>query len=257
MLLVDRSQCWSRQGDDDRAIADANEAIRLEPTLTWAYLVRSKYWGPQAGLRPGIRGRQHRSQTESQVAHRSTSFARSPGGTPTTSARAVADCDQAVRLDPKDPVIHLIRGIILANKGELGSAFREVVFHPVAAQHAQPGQAPDSHAVRTIARDVSARIAMPGTMVLEEAHRVDHDEYFHSGPHEIVRRIPDGPGGLRVGKRVFPPLIREAQKRRAKQELEAKLLEGLQDPAVKMTRKDWDSIRREARDGLAGEKIRP
>ncbi len=52
-------------------------------------------------------------------------------------------------------------------------------------------------------------------------------------------------------------LIRDAQKRRAKQELEAKLLEGLHGPAVKMTRKDWDSIEREARDGLAGEHIRP
>ena len=43
----------------------------------------------------------------------------------------LADCDEAVRLDPKDPAIHLIRGIILANKGELGPAFREVIFHPL------------------------------------------------------------------------------------------------------------------------------
>ena len=52
-------------------------------------------------------------------------------------------------------------------------------------------------------------------------------------------------------------LIRDAQKRRAKQELESKLLDGLQGPAVKMTRRDWDSIEREAREGLAGETIRP
>ncbi len=52
-------------------------------------------------------------------------------------------------------------------------------------------------------------------------------------------------------------LIREAQIRRAKQELEAKLLEGMQGPAVEMTREDWDSIKREALEGLAGEAIRP
>jgi hypothetical protein len=46
-------------------------------------------------------------------------------------SRALADCDQAVRLDPKGPAIHLIRGIILANKGELGPALREVIFHPL------------------------------------------------------------------------------------------------------------------------------
>jgi antitoxin ParD1/3/4 len=52
-------------------------------------------------------------------------------------------------------------------------------------------------------------------------------------------------------------LIRDAQKRRAKQDLETRLLDGLQGPVVKMTRKEWDSIEHEAREGLAGEKIRP
>jgi antitoxin ParD1/3/4 len=47
-------------------------------------------------------------------------------------------------------------------------------------------------------------------------------------------------------------LIREAQKQRAKQMLESKLLEGLQGPAVEMTRDDWDSIEREALEGLDG-----
>jgi antitoxin ParD1/3/4 len=39
-------------------------------------------------------------------------------------------------------------------------------------------------------------------------------------------------------------LIRDAQKRRAKQELEAKLLEGLQSPASEMTEEDWGALRR-------------
>jgi antitoxin ParD1/3/4 len=52
-------------------------------------------------------------------------------------------------------------------------------------------------------------------------------------------------------------LIRDAQKRRGRQELEAKLLEGLHGPVTEMTRDDWDSIRREAMDGLTGEPIRP
>jgi antitoxin ParD1/3/4 len=52
-------------------------------------------------------------------------------------------------------------------------------------------------------------------------------------------------------------LVREAQKRQARQELEAKLLEGLQGPSTVMTREDWDSIEREALEGLAGETILP
>lgn len=52
-------------------------------------------------------------------------------------------------------------------------------------------------------------------------------------------------------------LIRDAQKRQARQELEAKLLEGLQGPAVEMTRDDWESIRQEAQEGLSGATTRP
>ena len=38
-------------------------------------------------------------------------------------------------------------------------------------------------------------------------------------------------------------LIREAQKRQARQELEAKLLEGLRSPASEMTESDWAALR--------------
>jgi antitoxin ParD1/3/4 len=38
-------------------------------------------------------------------------------------------------------------------------------------------------------------------------------------------------------------LIREAQKRQAKQALDAKLLEGLQSPASEMTDADWTALR--------------
>lgn len=48
-------------------------------------------------------------------------------------------------------------------------------------------------------------------------------------------------------------IIREVQKREARRELEAKLLEGLQGPAVEMTREDWDSIEREAGERFARE----
>jgi antitoxin ParD1/3/4 len=51
-------------------------------------------------------------------------------------------------------------------------------------------------------------------------------------------------------------LIRDAEKRKAKQELEAKLLEGLQGPAVELTRDEWKSMEREARDCLRAERIR-
>lgn len=38
-------------------------------------------------------------------------------------------------------------------------------------------------------------------------------------------------------------LIREAQKRQAKRELDAKLLEGLESPASELTEADWAALR--------------
>jgi antitoxin ParD1/3/4 len=52
-------------------------------------------------------------------------------------------------------------------------------------------------------------------------------------------------------------LIREAQKRQARAELGAKLLEGLRGPTVEMTREDWDSIEREAMNRVARESSPP
>ena len=53
-------------------------------------------------------------------------------------------------------------------------------------------------------------------------------------------------------------LIREAQKRQAKQALEAKLLEAIESgPATPMSHEDWVALRQEAMESLSGETLRP
>jgi antitoxin ParD1/3/4 len=53
-------------------------------------------------------------------------------------------------------------------------------------------------------------------------------------------------------------LIRDAQKRQARRELEDKFREALESgPATPMTPEDWKALRAEALEGLAGETIRP
>jgi antitoxin ParD1/3/4 len=53
-------------------------------------------------------------------------------------------------------------------------------------------------------------------------------------------------------------VIREVQKRQAKQALDAKLVEAIESgPATPMTREDWESIEREALDRLAREQTHP
>jgi antitoxin ParD1/3/4 len=56
----------------------------------------------------------------------------------------------------------------------------------------------------------------------------------------------------------FRKLVREAQRRQAKQALNAKLLEALESgPATAMTKDDWVALRQQALDELAGESIQP
>jgi antitoxin ParD1/3/4 len=50
-------------------------------------------------------------------------------------------------------------------------------------------------------------------------------------------------GGYASASEYLRALIRDAQQRRAKQELEEKLLEGLQSPASEMTKSDWNALR--------------
>lgn len=54
--------------------------------------------------------------------------------------------------------------------------------------------------------------------------------------------------GYASASEYFRALVREEQRRRARAELEAKLLEGLRGPSVEMTPEDWESIRREVHD---------
>lgn len=65
-------------------------------------------------------------------------------------------------------------------------------------------------------------------------------------------------GGFATASEYLRALIRDAQKRQARQALEIKLREALESgPAAPMTPEGWAALRREALEGLAGEAIQP
>jgi antitoxin ParD1/3/4 len=53
-------------------------------------------------------------------------------------------------------------------------------------------------------------------------------------------------GEYALASEYFRDLVRGAQRRKAKVELEANLLDGLQGTSARMTRKDWQSIEQDA-----------
>ena len=61
--------------------------------------------------------------------------------------------------------------------------------------------------------------------------------------------------GYASASEYFRDLVRQAQRRKAKLELEAKLAEGLRGSPTKMKRKDWQAIERSAADASVREKM--
>lgn len=60
-------------------------------------------------------------------------------------------------------------------------------------------------------------------------------------------------GGYSTASEYFRELIRRAQQRKAEQELERQLLQGLESGAAeRMTKKDWAEIREQVREKVGG-----
>src|ERR1700686_25236 len=78
-----RAAAYHEQGDNDRAIADLNEAIRLDPKLAMAFNNRGAAYNEQGD-----------------------------------NDRAIADYNEAIRLDPKHARAFLGRGIAFSDKGD-------------------------------------------------------------------------------------------------------------------------------------------
>jgi antitoxin ParD1/3/4 len=80
-----------------------------------------------------------------------------------------------------------------------------------------------------------------------------------SPPNQLKAFIEDrmAQEGYASASEYFRDLIREAQRRVAKRELEAKLADGLHGTPTRMTRKEWQAIEREAMEGLENQDRHP
>jgi tetratricopeptide (TPR) repeat protein len=85
-----RGFVWHDKGDLDRAIADYNEAIRLDPKQANAYRNRGNAWREKGDL-----------------------------------DRAIADLNEAIRLDPKYANAYVNRGNVWHDKGDLDRAIAD------------------------------------------------------------------------------------------------------------------------------------
>jgi lipoprotein NlpI len=102
MLYYDRGVAWHAKGDNDLAIADYSEAIRLDPKLASAYNNRGVAWHAKGD-----------------------------------DDRAIADCNEAIRLNPKFADAYDSRGFVWRAKGDNDRAIADyneaIRLHPKSA----------------------------------------------------------------------------------------------------------------------------
>ncbi len=84
--LIDRAECWSSKGDENRAVGDLTRAIEVEPKNAKARVGRAEFWVEREG------------------------------------DRAIADLDVAIEVDPKNAKAHALRGYARFGRDDLDLA---------------------------------------------------------------------------------------------------------------------------------------
>src|SRR5262245_27720092 len=123
-LYARRGGAYQAQGDLDRAMADFNESMRIDPTYPSAYNNRGINWYRRGDLDRAIADYDQAIQLDPKYeyayANRGAAWA-----TKGDLGRAIADFDQAVRLDPKDAEAYYNRGLAWEIKGNLDRAIAD------------------------------------------------------------------------------------------------------------------------------------
>jgi tetratricopeptide (TPR) repeat protein len=122
--FLGRGVAYSDKGDNDRAISDFSEVIRLDPKLAKAFLSR--------GIAYGDKGDNDRAIADFSEAIRldpkdAVAFV-GRGGVFSYKGdfeRAIADYSEAIRLDPKDAFTFVSRGGVFSHKGDFERAIAD------------------------------------------------------------------------------------------------------------------------------------
>jgi len=121
----DRGNVYRRKGDLDRALADYNEAIHLDPKYAAAYDNRGSLYFERGDLERAL-------VDVNQAIRLNPTFAFAYSNRAEVRARkgdfdgVIADCDVSQRLDPKRASCHAYRAYALAKKGKFANASAEI-----------------------------------------------------------------------------------------------------------------------------------
>jgi tetratricopeptide (TPR) repeat protein len=123
-VYANRGYAWNAKGNYDRAIADYDEAIRLNPKNSISYSNRCVAWMVEGDFNRAIAdcGEAIRLNPKNPFTfgHRCSAWARKR-----EFDRAIADCNEAIRLDPKLAYAYQSRCTSWTEKGEYDRAIAD------------------------------------------------------------------------------------------------------------------------------------
>jgi tetratricopeptide (TPR) repeat protein len=119
VALGSRGHVYWKIGDSTRALIDVEKAISLSPRFDWLYSLRGRIRNAQGNsvraiddldtaIRIGGANKPQFLRERSIVLSRTGEY-----------SRAIADCDEAIRLRPNSPSLYLARGLALSKNGDV------------------------------------------------------------------------------------------------------------------------------------------
>jgi tetratricopeptide (TPR) repeat protein len=124
-----RAAIWSAQREFDKAIADDTEAIRLDPKDSAAYRDRGAAWVAQQEFDKAVADLTQAIRLDPQDAD-AFGIRGSMWSSKREHDKAIADYSEVIRLDPKNPDAYIARGVVRIEKGEADNAITD--FNTVA-----------------------------------------------------------------------------------------------------------------------------
>jgi tetratricopeptide (TPR) repeat protein len=124
-LHVNRGVEYNHKGDNDRAIGDYNEAIRLDPKLAFAYSNRGNAYSAKGDRDRAITDYTEAIRLDPKYAHaynnRGDEYRRKGD-----NDRAITDLTEAIRLDPKYAQAYCNRGLVKRAQGDATGANTDI-----------------------------------------------------------------------------------------------------------------------------------
>jgi tetratricopeptide (TPR) repeat protein len=124
--LIARGHAYLRTADPARqAMADFNEAIRLDPKNSLAYSGRGDAWAPDTGHRIGDYSTALQLDPKNAGAYFGLGMVRKFGNAPGDKDQAITDFSRAIQFDPKNAMAYSMRGDLYLQKKEFDLAIAD------------------------------------------------------------------------------------------------------------------------------------